>query len=179
MKRVCAQVLVWFGLSVLPVGAAISLSKDGYHVFPGDQIQEALQLAARDKTNKIVKVHAGEYRPSSKRQALIWFNKTHDGIRLDAVGPVTLTAANRELGISSEPGFPAVVNHVVYFGDGISSNTVLRGFRITGANHFVTKKLSFSAFGIRLINPSRNGGGLAYFLPAIRALAFGNSSWLS
>ena len=142
MKRVCAQVLVWFGLSVLPVGAAISLSKDGYHVFPGDQIQEALQLAARDKTNKIVKVHAGEYRPSSKRQALIWFNKTHDGIRLDAVGPVTLTAANRELAISSEPGFPAVVNHVVYFGDGISSNTVLKGFRITGANNFVTRKLT-------------------------------------
>src|SRR5256885_1848981 len=142
MKRFCAQVLLWFGASVLPVGAAISLSKDGYHVFPGDQIQDALQLAARDKTNKIVKVHAGEYHPSSKRQALIWFNKTHDGIRLEAVGPVTLTAANRELAISSEPGIPAVVNHVVYFGDGISSNTVLRGFRITGANNFVTRKLT-------------------------------------
>jgi hypothetical protein len=33
-----------------------------------------------------------------------------------------------------------VVNHVVYFGDGISSNTVLKGFRITGANGFVTKE---------------------------------------
>src|SRR5204863_9611231 len=81
-----------------------------------------------------------EYRPSSKRQALIWFNKTHDGIRLEAVGTVTLTAANRELAVSAEPGFPAVVNHVVYFGDGISSNTVLKGFRITGANNFVTKE---------------------------------------
>src|SRR4029077_5927091 len=39
-------------------------------------------------------------------------------------------------------GFPAVVNHVVYFGDGISSNTVFRGFRVTGANNFVSDKLT-------------------------------------
>src|SRR5262249_20130258 len=89
---------------------------------------------------KVVRVHAGEYRPNSKRQALIWFNKTHDGIRLEAVGSVTLTAANSQLSTIGEPGFPAVVNHVVYFGDGISSNTVLKVSRITGANGFVTKE---------------------------------------
>jgi hypothetical protein len=33
-----------------------------------------------------------------------------------------------------------VVNHVVYFGDGVESNTVLKGFRITGANAYVTDK---------------------------------------
>src|SRR5260221_10769687 len=97
------------GLSVLPVDAAIILSKDGYHVFPGDNIQDALQQAAENKTNKVVKVHTGEYRPNSKRQALIWFNKMHDGIRLEAEGSVTLTAANTQLTVPSEPGFPAVV----------------------------------------------------------------------
>jgi len=140
MKRFVAQVLVWIGLLVVRPVAAISLAGDGYHVFPGDNIQDALQQAAADKTNKVVKVHAGEYRPKSKRQALIWFNQAHDGIRLEAEGPVTLTAANPQLTLPSEPGFPAVVNHVVYFGDGISSNTVLKGFRITGANGFVTKE---------------------------------------
>ena len=30
------------------------------------------------------------------------------------------------------------MNHVVYFGDGISRQTVLRGFKITGANNFTT-----------------------------------------
>ena len=55
---------------------------------------------------------------------------------------MTLTAANPQLTTPQAPGFPAVVNHVVYFGDGISSNTVLRGFRIAGANHFVTEKLT-------------------------------------
>ena len=134
-----APVVICIGLSVLRVGG-ISLSSDGYHVFPGDNIQDALQQAAKSKTNKVVTVHAGEYRPNSKRQALIWFNKTHDGIRLEAEGPVTLTAANPQLTAPSEPGFPAVVNHVVYFGEGISSNTVLKGFRITGANNFVTKE---------------------------------------
>jgi len=120
--------------------AAIQLSQDGYHVFAGDKIQDALELAARNTTNKIVKVHAGEYRPESKRQALIWFNKEHNGIRLEAAGPVTLTAANPELSSPSDPGFPAVVNHVVYFGDGVSSNTVIKGFRLTGANSFLTRE---------------------------------------
>src|SRR5438128_1311761 len=142
MKRLSAQVILWFGLSIVRVNAAIGLSNDCYHVFPGDNIQEALQQAAESKTNKVVKVHAGEYRPDSKRQALIWLNKMHDGIRLEAEGPVTLTAANSQLTDPSEPGFPAAVNHVVYFGDGISSNTVLKGFRITGANNFVTRKLT-------------------------------------
>src|SRR5438034_10579816 len=110
MKRFGVQVLIWIGLSVLPAGGAITLSKDGYHVFPGDNIQDALQQAAENKTNKVVKVHAGEYRPDSRRQALIWFNKKHDGIRFEAEGSVTLTAANRQLSGrpegSSEPGFP-------------------------------------------------------------------------
>src|SRR5262245_21226728 len=105
----------------------VALKEDGFHVYPGDNIQEALQQAAQNATNKLVKVHAGEYRPNSKRQALVWLNKAHDGIRLEAVGPVTLSGANPEISAPQAAGFPAVVNHVVYFGDGISSNTVLKG----------------------------------------------------
>ena len=131
---------MWFAFSVLRASAAIALLEDGYHVYPGDSIQEALQKAAGNKTNKVVKVHAGEYRPDSRRQALIWLNRKHDGIRLEALGEVTLTAANPELAARSEASFPAVINHVVYFGDGISSNTVLKGFRITGANNFLTRE---------------------------------------
>src|SRR5215831_3758082 len=140
MKRFSAHLLMSFAISIGPVRAAITLSNDAYHVFPGDTIQDALQRAAENKTTKVVKVHAGEYRPDSKRQALIWFNKMHDGIRLEAEGPVTLTAANPKLAAPADPGFPAVVNHVVYFGDGISSNTLMRGFRITGANNFETRQ---------------------------------------
>jgi hypothetical protein len=149
MKRALVQFSICFCLPVVPLDAAIRLLDDGYHVFPGDQLQDALQQAAANKTNKVVKVHAGEYRPNSKRQALIWFNLTHDGIRLEAVGPVTLTASNSQLIFPSEPGFPAAVNHVVYFGDGVSSNTVLKGFRITGANAFLTKERT------REMEPSR------------------------
>jgi len=137
---------VWRGLFGLMCASSacggIVPREDGYHVFPGDNIQEALQQAAENRTNKVIKVHAGEYRPNSKRQALIWFNKMHDAIRLEAVGPVTLTAANPQISTPQSPGFPAVVNHVVYFGDGISSNTLLQGVRIIGANHFVTEKLT-------------------------------------
>src|SRR6185436_9266612 len=69
MKPFFVQVLAGLGLLVTRLSAAIILSEDGYHVFPGDQIQDALQQAASNKTNKVVKVHAGEYRPNSKRQA--------------------------------------------------------------------------------------------------------------
>jgi hypothetical protein len=43
---------------------------DGFHVQPGDQIQDALNAAALNPTNKVVKVHAGIYRPDSKRPGL-------------------------------------------------------------------------------------------------------------
>jgi hypothetical protein len=119
--------------------ATITLRDDAYHVYPGDKIQDALNLAATNKTLKIVKVHAGDYQPDTKRQALIWFNKRHDGIHLIAEGSVTLTAANPQVSNPADIGYPAVVNHVVYFGDGVSSNTVLSGFRITGANAFLTR----------------------------------------
>jgi hypothetical protein len=119
-----------------------TLREDGYHVFPGQNIQDALQVASQNPTNKIVRVHAGLYRPGSKRQALIWFNRQHEGIHLEAIGAVTLSAANPDLSVAGSPGHPAIVNHVVYFGEGISSNTLLRGFRISGANHFVTDKLT-------------------------------------
>ena len=123
----------------LPASAAITLLDDGYHVHPGDEIQEAMQVAATNRVQKTVHVHAGEYRSRVRRQALVWFNRSHDGIHLVAEGAVTLTAANPELALPSEPGFPAVVNHVVYFGDGVSSNTVLQGFHLTGANAFLTR----------------------------------------
>jgi len=110
----------------------------GHHVYPNQQIQDALEAAARDPVDKTVYVHAGTYRPASKGQALIWFNARHDGITVEAVGEVTLTAANPQIADAHHPAYPAVVNHVVYFGDGISRRTIVRGFRITGANNFTT-----------------------------------------
>ena len=108
------------------------------HVQPGGNIQDALEAAAKDPGNKRVIVHAGTYRPKARGQALIWFNARHDGITLEAEGDVTLNAANPDVADKKAPSHPAIVNHVVYFGDGISRKTVMRGFRITGANNFTT-----------------------------------------
>jgi parallel beta helix pectate lyase-like protein len=110
----------------------------GYHVYPKNQIQDALEAAAKDPANKTVYVHAGTYRPATRGQALIWFNARHDGITLEAVGDVTLTAANPDIADAQAASYPAVVNHVVYFGDGVSRKTTLRGFKITGARNFTT-----------------------------------------
>jgi len=111
---------------------------DGFHVYAGGSIQDALEAAARDADRKTVFVHAGTYRPSAPGQALIWFNARHDGLTVEAVGDVTLTAANPDLSNPHAHSHPAVVNHVVYFGDGISRKTAFRGFKITGARNFTT-----------------------------------------
>jgi hypothetical protein len=130
---------------VLPVRAfarqavtapAFEARTDGFHVYPGSSIQSALDAAARDTDRKTVFVHAGTYRPTAPGQALIWFNARHDGITVEAVGDVILTAANSSLADPGARSHPAIVNHVVYFGDQISRKTTFRGFRITGANNF-------------------------------------------
>jgi len=123
-------------LAGLVAAAAAAESPEPFEVHPGEEIQDALERAAADPVRKTVRVHAGTYRPARPAQALIWFNRRHDGITLEAVGEVTLTAANPEIADPEAASFPAVVRHVVYFGDGISRRTVLRGFRITGANDF-------------------------------------------
>jgi Right handed beta helix region len=115
-----------------------SRTAGSHHVHPGGNIQDALEAAAKDPDNKRVVVHAGTYRPKAKGQALIWFNARHDGITLEAEDDVTLTAANPDIADRKASSYPAVVNHVVYFGDGISRKTLMRGFRITGANNFTT-----------------------------------------
>ncbi len=120
----------------LDPGIVLDATTASYHVHPQGQIQDALEAAARDPVNKIVRVHAGTYRPRAAGQALIWFNARHDGITLEAVGDVTLTAANPEIADPRAHSFPAVTTRVVYFGDGVSRKTVLRGFKITGANNF-------------------------------------------
>lgn len=122
----------------LPVWAQPRLENGAYHVHPGEEIQLAIEAAAKDPQNKSVRVHAGTYRPSRPGLAMIWFNHNHEGVKVEALGRVVLTAENPEIADKESPSFPAVVNHVVYFGDGISRETLLKGFSITGANNFVT-----------------------------------------
>jgi hypothetical protein len=142
----------------------VERGEDAWHVRPGGEIQEALELAAGDPQLKTVRVHAGVYRPSTFRQALIWLHRKHDGIVLEAVGEVTLTASNSEL---TGPGQTAAVNHVVYFGDGVSNRTVLRGFRITGADNFVaaldTERIEPNGALERGLFFYTDGGGIKVF----------------
>lgn len=127
------------GDAVSPALPAAAPAVDGvYHVHPGESIQSALEAAASDPVNKTVRVHAGTYRPSRPAQAFVWFNSRHDGITLEADGEVILTAANESVADPESDSYPAIVNHVLYFGDGVSAETVVRGFRLTGANNFVT-----------------------------------------
>ena len=148
-----------------------TLADSVHYVYPGNDLQAVLDAAAKDPNRKHVKVYAGVYRPRQHGQALIWLNKQHDGITLEAVGEVILTAANPEIANENHEGYPAIVNHVVYFGDGITRNTVLRGFKITGANNFVTESNESGPVQPELSEPRleknlffyTDGGGIKIF----------------
>src|SRR5260370_14293734 len=76
--------------------------KDGAHqVFPGDDLQAAVDLAASHPSVKVVKVHDGTYAPARPGQALVFLNRRHDGVRLEGVGRPVLTAANPSLATPS------------------------------------------------------------------------------
>ena len=146
-----------------------------YHVYPGDDIQAALEAAARDPIHKTVKVHAGTYRPQQAGQAMLFFAARHDGIALEAVGRVVLTAAHAERADPDVASYPAIVNHVVFFGDGISRRTILRGFAITGANNFANR-----SEGPEPIQPDSSDGvrwekGLFFFADGGGIKVFGRS----
>lgn len=130
-----------FGVAALVAARGHELKDGAFHVFPSDEIQTVLDIAATNSTVKTVKVHSGTYVPGSFRQALIFLNRRHDGIHLQGVGRPVLSAANPRIANAASPSYPAVVNHVIYLGDGLSSNTVVENFRLTGANHFVTNSL--------------------------------------
>lgn len=148
------------------------------HVWPGMEIQEVLEAAASDPVHKVVYVHEGTYRPRQPAQAMIFFNARHDGIRFEAKGDVTLTAANPEIADPTVMSFPAVVNHVVYFGDGVTRKTVIRGFKITGSKNFVTTSESpqiESAFAV----PPLSGKQWTYYADGGGIKIWGRSSpWI-
>lgn len=116
----------------------IQFSREGATllVSPGENVQAALNQAAADPELTTVRLAPGTYRPAKSGQALIRFLAAHNGLTLEGEGDVTLTAAAPDLSDETNPAHPAVVNHVVYFGDGISPATTLRGVKITGANGF-------------------------------------------
>ena len=124
-------------------GASAAAIRDGrspgHHVYPKGRIQDALEAAARDPVNKTVYVHAGTYRPAATGQALIWFNARHDGITLEAVGDVILTAANPDVADRQAPQLSRGRQpRRLFRRRRVAPKTVLRGFKITGANNFTT-----------------------------------------
>jgi hypothetical protein len=116
-----------------------AFTADAIHVHEGHEIQAALDQAAETGCRKII-LHAGTYRPTAPSQALIYLNRRHDGIHIVGDGEVILRGDNEIIANPDAPTFPAVVNHVVYFGDGITNATIMERVRITGAHAFQTQK---------------------------------------
>ncbi len=125
----------WLPIALLAASAPGAASSP-LRVRPGESIQAALDAAAADPDIDRVVLEAGVHRPAEPGQALVTFVARHDGLVLEGEGEAVLTAANPRIADPFAASFPAVVNHVVYFGDGISPRTVLRGVTLTGANNY-------------------------------------------
>ena len=174
---VCAMVLLLLACGTNDNGDVIKSlvpeSDGAYHVRPGESIQAAIEAAASNDSVSVVKVHEGTYRPSKLGQAMIWFNKKHDGVKLQAVGEVTLTAANEDISVITSASYPAIVNHVIYIGDGVTAATEISGFRITGANGMFTQD------GVDVIEPELREDlrpGHFFFSDGGAVKVFGNAS---
>ena len=160
-----------------PVLSRVSPDEHGvFHVSPDDpySIQEALDAAALHATSKTVRVHAGTYRPQTQGLSLIHLVARHDGIRLEAEGKVVLTAANAEISDANLASHPAIVNHVVYIGDGISEQTVVSGFEITGANGYIAPPDAVDPDD-ELDHPALAQKGAFYYLDGGAVKIFGRS----
>ncbi|MCP4785378.1 MAG: right-handed parallel beta-helix repeat-containing protein [Fuerstiella sp.] len=119
--------------------STVAAGTQSFDVFKGDDIQAVLDHAAEAGPGSVVRVHEGTYAPQQAGQTFLRFNARHDGLTLEAIGEVALTAANAEVADPGAESYPAIVNHVVYFGDGVSRRTTIKGFTITGANSFITQ----------------------------------------
>lgn len=130
---------------------------------PHGDLQAIIDRAALSPRKSIIQLRPGIYRPRQEGQALIYLNRAHDGIQIEGSRDSILTAKK----IFPDGTESAVVNHVVYIGDGVTQKTRLSGFRITGAQEFVTEK------GAEKIEPNRelrrryifyaDGGGIKIF----------------
>lgn len=109
-------------------------------ITPADDLQRMVDSAAEAGAATVI-LASGTYRPKQPGQALLVMTRRHDGLtlRADVPGSVVLTAANEALTEPAASGFPAVVNHVLLTGPGVSSKTVFEGLTFTGANGYVSE----------------------------------------
>ena len=142
-----------------------------FHVYPGDSIQEALDQAAAAIEDRRVIIHEGLYGPTVRGFSFISLTAPHDGIQVIADGDVTLTA--RPI-INGESGPSAIVNHVMYCGDGLSSSTRINGIRLTGTDGFVCEdRIPKETYGDRTPYLKK---GLFFFLDGGGLKLFGKSA---
>lgn len=148
-------------------------------VAPGESIQAALDQAARAPRDKRVLVQAGTYHPQTPGFAFLSLTSRHQGVQLIAQGEVTLSARP----VAADTGeSKAIVNHVIYCGDGLGPETLIEGFTITGANGFITRDgIPDESDSVRNRTLQRglffltDGGGLKVFgrsAPTIRHVTF-------
>lgn len=162
--------------STLKKSSEIQPAKDGiFHVYPGKSLQQAADAAALNKGSKTVRVHAGNYFPRKSGQVFLSLTAKHDGVTLEAEGDVTLHGSHSGEDAQAGTIDDIKVNHVVYFGDGISSKTVFRGFRITGGQPGNIPNTPGLSIEPRSTQPAL-GPGLFFYLDGSAIKIFGRSS---
>ena len=145
-------------------------------ISPSDDLQKQVDQAAANGIRTII-LETGTYAPKHPGQALLVLTRQHDGITITGENQdeVILTASNESVADSHAESFPAIVNHVILAGDGISSRTFLSNLTVTGANGFVSQSIET----LQERYPASLGGlstGMFFFLDGGAVKVFGNSA---
>ncbi|HRK07434.1 MAG TPA: hypothetical protein PLZ57_06665 [Pseudobdellovibrionaceae bacterium] len=118
-------------------------------------LQQEIDKIAEKFPRATILLAAGTYRPQHEGQALLHLNSKHNGLKImgedrdrviltaqASVARYEVLAAEGKLTAVAPlapPESRVIVNHVVYFGDGVDSTTELSQMSITGARGYLTK----------------------------------------
>ena len=138
------------------------------YVAPGQNLQAAVDLAASASKDRRLVLRPGVHQTESTQFCLLALTSEHDGVVVEGMTGAELSARS-----ATRPDH-ATVAHVIYCGHGLSSQTLIRNLKITGAKGLATNSgVPDEDFGKLEGQLNR---GLFFFMDGGAVKIFGRSS---
>lgn len=152
-----------------PVSASVVKPIDGpVFVEPGQNLQSAIDSAAAATEDRRLVLRPGVYQTEVKQFCLLALTSQHEGVIVDGMAGAELSAR------SAQHPDQATVAHVIYCGHGLTSRTIVRNLKVTGALGLATNsrvpREDFGQFAGRLKQ------GLFFYMDGGAVKVFGQSS---
>ncbi|MEQ9411119.1 MAG: hypothetical protein RIK87_25630 [Fuerstiella sp.] len=138
------------------------------HVRPGQDLQQALDRAADARQYRVLILEPGIYQTDQPQFCLLALTSRHSGVTIEGRPGAVLSARSE-----ADPE-QAAVSHVIYCGDGLTSDTLIKGITISGARGLATNVgVPVEDYGVRQAVLRQ---GLFFFMDGGAVKVFGRSS---